>query len=120
MKVILLVLSFGLSLPSFAQQSDDYKVDVHVINSRITSICGSVFHGESTCKWAQTLTTTIDGHKYELQSETLRSKGVVALGDYKAKLVKDETRPTGEFNRVYDLMFPDQSTRKFKVVGQME
>ena len=58
--------------------------------------------------------------KYELESSTFFPKGIVALGDYKAKLVSDQVKPTHEFNRTYELMFPDGSTRKFRVTGQAE
>jgi len=53
-------------------------------------------------------------------SETVLPKGVVALGDYKARLVNDKQKPTHEFTRDYDLKFPDGSTRKFSVIGQTE
>ena len=66
------------------------------------------------------LDAVVEGKKYELRSETILPKGVVALGDYKAKLVSDKQKPTHEFTREYDLMFPDGSTRKFSVIGQME
>ena len=74
----------------------------------------------SSCRATQVLDAVIDGKKYELRSETILQKGVVALGDYKAKLVSDKQKPTHEFTREYDMMFPDGSTRKFTVIGQME
>ncbi|MHB1937863.1 MAG: hypothetical protein ACYCOR_14920 [Acidobacteriaceae bacterium] len=39
---------------------------------------------------------------------------------HKARLIKDKQKPTHEFNRSYELMFPDGSTRKFRVTGQVE
>ena len=68
----------------------------------------------------QQISVLIDGAKYEMESVTNLPKGIVALGDYKAKLVKDQQKPTHEFNRTYELMFPDGSTRQFVVTGQME
>lgn len=62
----------------------------------------------------------IEGKKYQLESETFFSKGLVALGDYHAKLSDHKEKPTKEFTRSYDLMFPDGSTRTFNVIGQME
>jgi len=68
---------------------------------------------------AQQLTILIDGVKYELESETFFPKGIVALGDYEAELIDDQ-KPTHEFTRAYDLIIPDGSTRKFRVIGQTE
>jgi hypothetical protein len=117
-KYIFLGLLF--CVPVIAQVNGlGYVVDIHVTASRIASNCG-VFRGDSSCKATQEITVDIDGKKYELQSETFFPKGIVALGDYKAKLLDEQTKPTGEFTRTYDLQFPDQSKRKFHVIGQME
>ena len=106
--------------PAIAQMSGPGDVaSIHVSTSRIASDCG-VFRGVSSCKATQEITADIDGKKYELQSETFFPKGIVALGDYKAVLVDEKTRPTGEFTRTYDLLFPDQSKRRFYVIGQTE
>ena len=45
---------------------------------------------------------------------------LLVLGDYKAKLVKDEHRTTYDSYQVYEFLFPDGKTRKFQVVGQIE
>jgi hypothetical protein len=66
------------------------------------------------------LKALIDGRTYELESQTILPKGVVPLGDYHAKLIDDKQKPTGEFQRTYDVMFVDGSTRKFSVTGQMD
>jgi hypothetical protein len=108
------------SLPLFAASpSADYNLTIHVSQTRIGSDC-SVSQGDSSCKSAQQLSVLVDGAKYELESETFFPKGIVALGDYKARLIKDQQKPTHEFNRAYELMFPDGSTRKFRVTGQVE
>jgi hypothetical protein len=110
-----------LSLSAYPQtvrwtntNSADYTVNIHVSASRIGIDCSG-----SSCKSVQELTVLIDGVKYELESETFFPKGVVALGDYKAALIEDKQKPTHEFTRSYDLMFPE-TTRKFRVTGQME
>ena len=77
-----------------------------------------MFH--SFCGSVQQISVLIDGAKYEMESVTNLPKGIIALGDYKAKLVKDQQKPTHEFNRTYSLMFPDGSTRDFFVTGQLE
>lgn len=120
MKTIL-ALTLLFSLPLFAASpSADYNINIHVSQSRIGTDCGSAFKGSSTCESVQQLSVLVDGAKYELESKTLLPKGVVALGDYKAKLVKDQQKPTHEFNRTYSLMFPDGSARDFVVTGQVE
>ncbi len=77
-----------------------------------------MFH--SSCGSVQQISVLIDGAKYEMESVTALPKGIIALGDYKAKLVKDQQKPTREFNRTYSLMFPDGSTRDFVVTGELE
>jgi hypothetical protein len=106
--------------PLLGQAAADYTLGVHVTASRIGSDCGEVSKGTSSCRATQVLDAVVEGKKYELRSETILPKGVIALGDYKAKLVSDKQKPTHEFTREYDLMFPDGSTRKFSVIGQME
>jgi hypothetical protein len=44
---------------------------------------------------------------------------VIALGDYKARLVTDEHNAY-EFTQVYEFLLPDGKTRKFGVVGTSE
>jgi hypothetical protein len=67
----------------------------------------------------QDLSVLIDGKKYELLGE--RATGtILALGDYKAKLVKDEHKTTYDPIQVYEFLFADKKARKFEVVGQTE
>ena len=117
---LVLLCAMAVSLPMVAQaKSADYAVKVHVSGSRIGEDCG-VSRGSSNCSSVQILTVAIDGAKYELESETLLPKGIVALGDYPAKLTEDQQKPTHEFTRAYELKFPDGSARKFRVIGQTE
>jgi hypothetical protein len=70
------------------------------------------------CSWEQNLTAIIDGKKYELQSGT-RVK-LLRLGDYKAKITKDDSQNAYEYMRTYEFLFPDGQTRQYVVVGEME
>ncbi len=45
---------------------------------------------------------------------------MLALGDYKAKLVEDKHISTYESSQMYELLFPDKTTKKFIVSGQFE
>ncbi len=86
----------------------EYTVNVHVSSSSIDIERGY-----------QVLNVVIDGKKYELGSE-LRIGRLLALGDYKARLVKDEHKTTYDSLQVYEFLFPDKKTRQFLLVGQTE
>jgi hypothetical protein len=44
----------------------------------------------------------------------------LALGDYKAKLIKDEHKTFYETIQVYEFLFADKKTRWFEVIVQTE
>jgi len=86
--------------------SADYTVNVHVSSSS-TDRTGH-----------QVLEIVIDAKKYELRSE-LSIGHLLALGDYKAKLVKDDHPTSYDSFQVYEFLLPDK-TRPYVVVGQTE
>ena len=45
---------------------------------------------------------------------------LLALGDYKAKLVRDDHRSAYDSFQVYEFLFADNKTRKFEVIGMTE
>jgi hypothetical protein len=90
----------------------EYTINVHVSASRI------VHYDEKLSSYSQMLNVVIDGKKYELESRSPNM--LLAIGDYKAKLVKDEHKGTYDSLQVYEFLFPDQKTRKFTVVGKTE
>ena len=100
---------------------DQYPITIHVVSSRW--VMEPAINGPQAL---QKLTVTIDGSKkYELEAPVLKANlqagvAVLALGDYKAKLVSDEHKSEYEFSRVYEFLFPDQRTRRYTVVGQFE
>ncbi|HKT24066.1 MAG TPA: hypothetical protein VJR04_05655 [Terriglobales bacterium] len=69
----------------------------------------------------QLITATIDGTKYELAAGDFkvggRRMGLLAIGDYKARIVKDDHKASYEIIRIYEFLFPDNSTAHFAVVG---
>jgi hypothetical protein len=83
----------------------DYTINVHVTRSRIPD--GKV-------------NVVIDGKKYELQAESPSHNMLLALGDYKAKVAKDEHRESYYSLREYEFLFPDNKTKRFVVAGQTE
>jgi hypothetical protein len=90
-----------------APSASDHDISVRVSATRMTR------HGNSA--YYQSLSATIDGKSYELESALLM------LGDYKARLLKDQ-QGAGTYDswRVYEFLFPDNRKRQFVVVGQSE
>ena len=87
----------------------DYTIIVHVSACHLSFAPPSVF---------QDLDVVINGNKYELQATS--SNGVLALGDYKAKLVQDVHKTAYESSQTYEFLFSDMKVRKFSVIGQTE
>jgi hypothetical protein len=119
-----LIFAILLSVPVLAcaekprPNPADYTIAVHVQASRVIDACSDVTAGYSVCGWEQQLTVTIDGKKYELQSGFLRD--LLRVGDYKAKITKDETQHAYEYMRTYEFLLPDGVTRQYTVVGESE
>jgi hypothetical protein len=88
----------------------DYTITVHVSATHIAFFSGHL---------VQDLDVIIGGKKYELISE-LTVGQLLALGDYKARLVKDEHRTIYDSYQLYEFLFPDGKTRKYDVVGEIE
>jgi hypothetical protein len=102
------LLLFG-TLALAAPAPDEYSINVHVTSSCFVSN-------------GQWLDAVINGKKYRLGgfSGATKHASLLALGDYKAKLVKDEHETAYDSYQVYEFLFPDKKTRKFEVVGQSE
>jgi hypothetical protein len=114
---MVLLSTFSLAAPN----PDDYPIHIHVISSHWV-MEPAIFTGPEA---SQKLNVMIDGRKYELEAPTLRANlqagvALLALGDYKAKLVQDKHKTAYESSQAYELLFPDNTTRKFTVVGRIE
>lgn len=107
---VLLLSAFAWAVSN--PNPDEYTVNVHVTTSR------TLIEGSSLAR-QQKLNVVIDGKKYELESD-ISPNWLLALGDYKAKLVKDEHRGKYDSIQIYEFLFPDNKTRQFRVVGQSE
>jgi hypothetical protein len=110
--VCLLLLS-GLCRAQSAQ--GEYSINVHVVSPHWIVMPSSI--GTMA---AQDLNVVIDGKKYELAAEAKGKIALLALGDYKAKLVEDIHKSSYESSQTYEFQFSDGKTRKFVVVGQNE
>jgi hypothetical protein len=109
MKKLALVVVLLCSASSWAAKNPvpgEYTLNVHVASSRL--IEGG---------WSR-LTVVIDGKKYELQGNP--TLALLAPGDYKGKLVKDEHKTPYDSYRVYEFLFPDMKTRQYHLVGATE
>jgi hypothetical protein len=96
-----------------APNPSDYNINVHVSATRMVLESNSL-------AYRQNLNVVVDGKKYELESVD-RSNALLMLGDYKARLVKDQHwAATYDSWRVYEFLFPDKKTRQFLVVGESE
>jgi hypothetical protein len=118
-KVLVAILFVASTLCWGSPKPADYTVAVHVQSSHQVSEC----KGSSSlmrCPIKQHLNAVIDGRKYELNSKDDLDL-VLRPGDYKAMLLPDSS-PSGahEYQMEYELLFPDGSTRKYRVVGESE
>ena len=105
--VVLFCSSFAFAAPT--PSPSDYNVNVHVIESRAR------FY--STGNPYQRIVVVIDGYKYELDGYS--GSGVLALGDYKAKLT--EKQGSGyDIYRTYTFLLPDGKTRDFHLTGILQ
>jgi hypothetical protein len=119
-KTALLVLLLLAAYSWAAPNPDDYSINVHVSSSRW--VMEPTLLGP---KPYQKLDVIIDGKKYELEASTFNANleaGVtlLALGDYKAKLIRDQHKTPYEASQAYEFLLPDNKTRKFIVVGRTE
>lgn len=113
-----IALGIFLLVPTFfwaAPNSDGYSINIHVISSSFVTVPGM----GGSAGAVQKLSVLIEGKKYELSALASRG-GLLALGDYKARLVRDEHKTTYESRQEYEFVFPDKTTKKFHVSGQSE
>ena len=88
----------------------DYTIAVHVQSSRLVGQDGNI----------QRLSVTIDGKKYKLEAISQPRYDLLRVGDYKARVVKDDASRSYEYFRAYQFLFPDGKTRRYTVVGESE
>lgn len=91
----------------------DYTIAIHVQSSRLADLCAPA------CIWVQHLNVLVDGKKYEL-SDSIARTDLLRVGDYKARIFKDETERPYEYQRTYEFLMSDGGTRKYIVVAETE
>ena len=106
------LLAILLMVPALAWADNPnpaaYTITVHVQSSKLVN-----------CDSELQMVVLIDGKKYELQDESPNSS-VIHVGDYKARIVKEDTSHSYSYTRTYEILFPDGSTRTYAVVGESE
>lgn len=108
---LVLFLLCSTCWPAFA--GTDYSITIHVAETRMV-------RDNRSLAYHQNLIVTIDGKKCELESFDFPNT-LFQLGDYKARLVKDQHfSGSYESYRVYELLLPDNKKRQFLLVGQWE
>ena len=120
MKMALFAIFFMVPAlaPADKPNPADYTITVHVQSSRFVDQCSSDDKG-SMCFTILSLSVLIDGKKVELDDQS-PSKEVIIPGDYKARILKEDTSHSYEYSRTYEILFPDGTTRKYNVVGESE
>ena len=93
----------------------DYTVDIHVQASRIVNQCTDSTNGSNTCYWYQSL------KKYELFGNLMpKNAYLLKVGDYKAKIFKEDTSRVYEYLRIYQFLLPDGQVPEYQVTGESE
>jgi hypothetical protein len=124
MRKLLFVVFLSLPFIAVAEKAQpnaaDYTIPVHVSSSKLVQNCTDVTGGSSVCITEQRLVVTIGGKKYELLSEHSTATALLRTGDYKAKIVKDESKAAYEYARSFEFLFSDGKTGTYAVTGEME
>jgi hypothetical protein len=113
--IVLLIQSFAVAFASDQPNPADFSIKVHVVSSRSRAVPNSINNGIA----AQFLETIIDNQPVELGCT---SAGVLALGDYPARLSTKVHAPskhpnTYDIYQGYDLLMPDKEIRTCSVTG---
>jgi hypothetical protein len=121
MKKIALAILLLSTVAVATEPQEEYSVKIHVFSSRVFTDPRM----DGSPEISQMLGVMIDGKKYDLEGPPIKkpdrkSITLLALGDYKAKLVVDEHETAYEFAQVYEILFPDNKKVKFFVVVQTE
>jgi hypothetical protein len=101
---IVVMLCSVLAWGGVAPNSADYNINVHVSSSRIDE------------RSHVNLMVVVDGSKYELRGNSW----LLAPGDYKARLTRDDHKTAYAPSQTYEFLLPDKKTRRFILVGITE
>ena len=118
---LVLAISTGGAVGRASPKVDpsQFTVDIHVSKSSLEVIPDRPSNGV-----AQRLDVTIDGHHLVLDGfSAVRNKPgpwLLPVGDYKARVKKENTAPNGAYWRTYEVLLKDGSTWDGDVTGVSE
>ena len=112
---VLLISSFGVlraqkqrySQSSKSAEALQYPLLVHVAHARLMGQPVSVLH----------LDVVIDGKTVELEAG---ATSLLHIGEYQARLLKDDEGKSGWFSKSYELLFTDGTKVVFSEVAESE
>lgn len=117
--VVAAVLMCSVAAWSEQPNPADYPLTAHVTRSYFI-LEGSGLHQDTL----QVLDVLINGKKLQLEAEPIKvSKsyyGLISIGDYRAKLTVNREKGSYLTFQKYEILFPDQHTKSFEVVGKSE
>lgn len=91
----------------------DYTITVHVLSSHMTDEVAPT----GPPLGSQHLVAVIGSKTFDLLS-VHTDFDLLRVGDYKAKIVRDEKPNAYEYYRIYEFLFPDGKTHQYHVVGE--
>jgi lipoprotein-anchoring transpeptidase ErfK/SrfK len=127
MKRLLLMVALVLTISAgdaagWASSPTDpsaYAVNIHVSKSYLEFIPAKPINNV-----VQRLDVRIDGHHLILDGAQVASKKnkpwLLPIGDYKARVKKEDTAPNGAYWRTYEILLKDGSTWDGDVVAENE
>ncbi len=114
-KILLAVLLLSSVCFAANNKNDKFNLNIHVTSSTLT------FNG-STC--TNQLNIVVDGTNYQLVGGCDHQEdvhyGPLKPGDYKARLTTDDHSRSYLTVQTYEILYPDNRTRKFEVIGNSE
>ena len=122
MRTVLAIALFLTSSFAWAAAKPDpaeCPIVVHVVSSHLEKdYSGGVASIE------QVLDVVIDGQKYELIGNPVMvaatRPGTIVPSDYKARVLQEKRKGNYAYSAEYEILFPDQTTEKFDVIGESE
>lgn len=114
-KIALVVLLLSTLCLAASNKNDKFNLTIHVSSSFLT------FNG-STC--TNQLNILVDGINYQLVGGCDHQEdvhyGPLKPGDYKARLATDDHSRAYLTVQTYEILYPDNRSRKFEVIGNSE
>ena len=119
MKTFGIFLLLFVASASAQSSSSAYPIAVTVQGSSVVDVC-DVSQGSSLDFLYMKLSVIIEGRHLELRGNKPAKNGILALGEYKAKLVTDKHEKPYLLDQVYELQYPDGATDRFTVTRETQ